>query len=91
MDVKDIFKTSELMNFWPTAKQSAKERVMATTRFIIYATLVVYLINRDVRVFALGALAFGVLYYMWSSNLISDGLIRPAYGDGRSPSLLRDV
>jgi hypothetical protein len=50
MDVKDIFKTSELMNFWPTAKQSAKERVMATTRFILYATIVVYLINRDAEV-----------------------------------------
>ena len=90
MDVKDIFKTSELMNFWPTARQSAKQRVMATSRFIIYATIVVYLFNRDPRVFALGALALGVLYYMWTSNLISDGLLRPAYGDGRVPNILRD-
>ena len=90
MDVKDIFKTSELLNFWPTARQSAKQRVMATSRFIIYATIVVYLINRDPRVFALGALALGVLYYMWTSNLISDGLLRPAYGDGRVPNILRD-
>jgi len=63
---------------------------MATSRFIIYATIVVYLINRDPRVFALGALALGVLYYMWTSNLISDGLLRPAYGDGRVPNILRD-
>ena len=83
MDAKDIFKTSELMNFWPTARQSAKQRVTATTRFILYATIVVYLINRDPRVFALGALALGVLYYMWTSNLIMDGRLRPAYADDR--------
>jgi hypothetical protein len=90
MDVKDIFKSSELMNFWPTSRQSAKQRVMATSRFIIYATIVVYLINRDPRVFALGALALGVLYYMWTSNLISDGLVRSTFSDGRSPNILRD-
>lgn len=90
MDLKDIFKSSELLNFWPTAKQSANERVLATSRFIIYATVLVYLLNRDPRVFALGALAFGVLYYLFYSNLISDGLIRPATTDGRVPSLLRD-
>jgi hypothetical protein len=37
--VKEVFEPSELLNFWPTATQSAKERVEATTRFIIYASV----------------------------------------------------
>lgn len=86
----DIFKTSELLNFWPTARQTAKERVYATARFIIYAAVLVYLLTRDTRVFALGALALGVLYYMWYSNLIADGKLRPANSEGRVASLFRD-
>jgi hypothetical protein len=90
MDLTEIFKSSELLNFWPTAKQSAKQRALSTARFIIYATIIIYLLNRDPRVFALGALALGVLYYMFTSNLITDGLVRPATTDGRAPSMLRD-
>ena len=88
--MEEIFKSSELLKFWPTAKQSAKERVYATTRFIIYATIIVYLLTRDPRMFALGALALGVLYYMWTANLIVDGRVRAAFEDGRVPSLFRD-
>ena len=75
----EIFKTDDLLTFWPNARQSAKERVLATSRFIIYAAVIVYLLNRDPRVFALAALALGVLYYMWTSNLISDGILRPTF------------
>jgi hypothetical protein len=90
MDLKEIFASDELLNFWPTARQSARERVTATSRFIIYASCIVYLVNRDPRVFALGLLAMAVLYYMWTSNLIVDGKVRPTIVDGRTPSLFRD-
>ena len=90
MDFKDVFASDQLLNFWPTARQSARERVTVTTRFIIYASCVVYLINRDPRVFALGVLALAVLYYMWTANLITDGKVRPTTTDGRAPSILRD-
>lgn len=86
MDPREIFKTSELLNFWPTATQSARERVSATTRFIVYAACLVYLINRDARVFALGLLALAVLYYMWTMNMINDG---KSFADGRTPGPLR--
>lgn len=90
MDLKDVFASDQLMNFWPTARQSTDERVTSTTRFIIYASCIVYLINRDPRVFALGVLALAVLYYMWTSNLITDGKIRPANTDGRTPTIFRE-
>lgn len=89
MDPKEIFKTSELLNFWPTASQTARERVASTTRFILYATCIIYIINRDVRVFALGILALAILYYLMTMNMISDGKLRPSSTDGRVPGPLR--
>jgi hypothetical protein len=62
MDPKDIFRSSELLQFWPSASQSARERVSATTRFVLYAACLVYIITRDVRVFALGTVVLAVLY-----------------------------
>jgi Family of unknown function (DUF5762) len=89
MDPKEVFKTSELLKFWPSATQSADERVSSTTRFILYAMCIVYIINRDVRVFALGGLALAILYYMWVSNMIKDGKLRTTIGDARMSTLLR--
>jgi len=88
MDPRDIFKTSQLMDFWPTATQTAKERVLATSRFIIYATCIVYIINREPRIFALGILALAILYYLWTMNMISDGKMSSST-DGRMPGPLR--
>lgn len=89
MDPREIFQTKELLNFWPTATQTARERVAATTRFILYATCIIYIINRDVRVFALGILALAILYYLMTMNMISDGKMRPSFTDGRVPGPLR--
>jgi len=89
MDPKDIFRSSELLQFWPSATQSARERVSATTRFVLYAACLVYIITRDARVFALGVVVLAVLYYLWTSNMIADGSKRSAIGDGRAGSLVR--
>lgn len=89
MDPKEIFKTSDLMKFWPTATQSADERVSATTRFVLYAMCIVYIINRDPRIFALGGIALAILYYMWTSNMVKDGKLRSTIGDARRSSMFR--
>jgi hypothetical protein len=90
MDPSQVFKTSDLLKFWPTASQSADQRVSSTTRFILYAMCIVYLINRDTRVFALGALALAILYYMWNTRMIKDGSgMRPTIGDARTASIFR--
>jgi hypothetical protein len=83
MDPKELFRSDKLLEFWPTARQNAKDRVAATTRFIIYASCIIYLIKRDSRVFALGALVLAILYYLFISKMIPDGNVRPAYGDAR--------
>jgi hypothetical protein len=86
----DIFQKDKLLVFWPTAYQSAKERAEATARFVIYASILVYVINRDVRVFALGGLVLAILYYLYTANMIADGSkLRASGTDGRMPSALR--
>lgn len=71
--MEDIFRRDALLDFWPSARQTAKERVEATTRFIVYATLLLLLIRRDGRVLALGGLVLAILYILYSNGMIPDG------------------
>jgi hypothetical protein len=91
MDPREVFRSDKLLEFWPTAMQSSKDRVAATTRFIVYAMCILYLIKRDARILALGILVLAVLYFLWTSNMIPDGQLRPTFGDGRTPWFGRDT
>ncbi len=70
--MEEIFKKDALLQFWPNEKQTAQERVYATTRFIIYLSVILYLIRRDVRVLIMGVAALGVLYYMYQNGMIKE-------------------
>lgn len=80
MDLRDIFAKDKLLDFWPTSRQTAEERVLATTRFILYAIVLVYLIRRDARVVALGVLVLAALYGLYTMNMIPDGVRVPVAG-----------
>ena len=69
-DPKQIIRADKVTEFWPIKKHTAEERVNATARFIIYATCILYIIRRDIRVFILGSTCLGVLYVMETSNMI---------------------
>ena len=70
--MEEIFRSDKILQFWPTPKQSAKERVYATTRFILYLSCILYLIRRDVRILIMGAISLGVLYYMYTNGMIKE-------------------
>lgn len=78
----ELFRSDRLLYFWPTAQQSARERVNSTTRFILYACVILYLITRDRRVLVLGALVLSILYYLWTSGRIPE----PARGAWDAPT-----
>lgn len=88
MDPKEIFRSDKLLEFWPTGKQSPKDRVASTARFIIYASVIIWLFNRDGRVFALGGLVLAILYYLSVTNMVAG--LRPAYADGVQSSVFRE-
>lgn len=75
-DPKELVRADKVQEFWPTNDQSAAERVNATARFIVYATCILYLIRRDVRVFVMGATGLGVLYVMERSKMVKEGRAR---------------
>lgn len=75
-----LFRREALLDFWPSARQTAQERVEATARFIIYATAIVLLIRRDGRVLALGALVLAILYILFYNGMIPNGDRAPFAG-----------
>lgn len=83
MDLREIFRNDKLQEFWPSSKQSAKDRVASTVRFILYACVLVYILSRDPRVMVLGALVIGTLYVLDRSGMVVEGRARPVERDGR--------
>ena len=74
MDIlQEVFQKDKLLDFWPTNRQSAKERVEATTRFVVYASALVFLTSKDARVILLGLLVLTVLYVLYFNGMIPDG------------------
>lgn len=71
--IQEVFKKESMLDFWPSDRQTAKERVESTTRFIIYAVVILFMIRRDPRVILLGLLVLGVLYTLYFKNMIPDG------------------
>jgi hypothetical protein len=80
-DPKQLVRQDKITEFWPVNTQSSADRVNASVRFIIYATCILYLIRRDIRVFVLGATGVGVLYAMEQNNMIKHGSARAANGN----------
>jgi hypothetical protein len=71
-DPKQLVKNKRILDFWPTSKQTPAERINAASRFIIYATCILFVIRRDPRMFILGATMLSVIYVMYKANLIKE-------------------
>ena len=87
-DPKELFKTDAILRFWPSSLQDSVTRINATTRFVIYAACTIYIIKRDIRVFALAAMVLFVLYILYRNNMVGQTAPRPmgsldqSYGGG---------
>lgn len=54
--------TDKLLQFWPSPNQTRQERTESSVRFIIYATLLAFLLKRDTRIVLLGVLVLASIY-----------------------------
>ena len=72
-----------MLKFWPTSEQTPAERVNATSRFIIYATIVLYLIQRDTRLIGLAALVLAVLFVFYRNDVV-EAFMNPVTVNGCS-------
>ena len=84
MDFRQIFRNDKLLSFWPSSRQTAEDRTYSTIRFILYATVIIYIIKRDARIFALAALVLGILYLLRRAGMIQEGRAFAAVNDGRA-------
>jgi hypothetical protein len=71
-DPQQLIRADRVNQFWPTSEQTPEDRVNAASRFIIYATCLVYLIRRDARIFVLGATVLAVVYVLYRSKMIKE-------------------
>jgi Family of unknown function (DUF5762) len=52
--IKEIFAKDKITKFWPTKSQSHQENVFATIRFILYASVLIYILTKDYRAVYVG-------------------------------------
>lgn len=69
---KELFRSDKIASFWPNNKQSANERINSSTRFILYTTCILYLINRDIRIIVIAMLAIGALFLFAKSGVVKE-------------------
>jgi hypothetical protein len=82
-DPQQLIRADRVTQFWPNRDQTPEERINAASRFIIYATCIIYLTRRDPRIFVLGATILSVLYVMHKSKMVKEGYGLSTAGDGR--------
>jgi hypothetical protein len=67
-DPQQLVRSDQITQFWPTNEQTPVDRINAASRFIIYASCMIYLIRRDARIFVLGATVLSVIYIFFISR-----------------------
>lgn len=72
-----LFARNKILLFWPLARQNKVERLNSATRFILYTMIVLFLLNKDVRVIYLGSTVILVMASMFLMGNIKEGM-RPA-------------
>jgi hypothetical protein len=86
-DPQQLFRSDQVLQFWPNNEQTPEDRINASSRFIIYACCIIYLIRRDPRIFVLGSTILGVLYVMYKGKMVKEGYGFSVSGDERGCQL----
>jgi hypothetical protein len=82
-DPQQLTRSDQVLQFWPNKEQTPEDRINAASRFIIYATCIIYISRRDPRIFVLGGTILSVLYVMYKSKMIKEGYGISVSGDER--------
>ena len=69
----ELFKQKNILKFWPDSLQTSAERINSSTRFILYAASIMYVMRRDVRIIALAMMVISVIYILYKGNMIREG------------------
>lgn len=81
-DPKQLIRADQISQFWPNKDQTPEDRVNAASRFIIYASCILYLIRRDPRIFILGGMVLTIVAILYKSKMVEE-----TYGATKSGEL----
>lgn len=81
-DPQQLINAEQVNQFWPTRDQTPEERINAASRFVIYATCLIYLIRRDLRIFILGGTVLAVIFVLYKHKMVK---FTSAYTEKGSP------
>ncbi len=71
-DPQQLIKADAALQFWPTSEQTPEDRINAASRFVIYASCLIYIIRRDPRIFVLGATILSVIFVLYRSKMVKE-------------------
>jgi hypothetical protein len=80
-DPRQLVDEKNFLQFWPNGEQTPEERINAASRFIVYASTLLYLIRRDPRVFILGGTLLGTIYVLYKSKMVKERYVSPTGQD----------
>src|SRR6056300_89297 len=87
-DPKQLIRADQISQFWPNKDQTPEDRVNAASRFIIYASCILYLIRRDPRIFVLGGMVLAIVVILYKSKMIEETYGTTKSGEScRMPSI----
>jgi Family of unknown function (DUF5762) len=64
-DIAAFLDTDNLLDFWPAPAMSIEHRVNAATRFLVYASALLFVTTRRTKYLVFGMLLIGMLSYVY--------------------------
>lgn len=71
-DPRHLIRSDKLLSFWPSKTQSVAERVNATSRFIIYSGILLYVLKKDNRFPIIVIFALCILFIMYRGKIVKE-------------------
>lgn len=73
-DPRHLIRSDKLLSFWPSKTQSVSERVNATSRFVIYSGILLYVIKKDNRIPIIVIVTLCILFIMYRGKIMKEYL-----------------
>ena len=67
--LSELIDPSQMLVFWPSKTMTDAEKLNASTRFIIYASIIIYATRRDPKVFPIGLISIFVLVFCYKRQV----------------------
>ncbi len=73
-DITILINTDKLVEFFPTSEMSRSEKLNAITRFSIYASIIMFLYNRNTNSFFFAIITMSVIFLLNHSNMLKGNI-----------------